>query len=103
MDELYKKHMNDQTNNLVRFERIEKDIEDHSRRLAGLEELTDTIHSLANSIERMCTELKTQSDELKSQGKRISLLEQMPGDKWKKLTDTLLTAIAGGLVGYFLF
>ena len=103
MDELYKKHMNDQTNNLVRFERIEKDIEDHGRRLAGLEELTDTIHKLASSIEHMCAELKVQSDELKAQGKRISLLEQTPGDKWKKLTDTLLTAVAGGLVGYFLF
>ena len=103
MDELYKKHLDDQTKNLVRFERIEKDIEEHSRRLSSLEELTDTIHTLAISIEHMCGELKNQSDELKSQGKRISLLEQMPGDKWKKLTDTLLTAIAGGLVGYFLF
>ena len=71
-----------------------------NRRLEGLETAVDqintlaiSVHSLAESVERMCTEQERQ-------GQRLSALEGRDGEKWRAIIKYVGTAIAGVLIGY---
>ena len=77
--------------------------EEHHRinhRLEDLEEATQqinslaiSVHSLAESIQRMCTEQERQSA-------RLQALEGRDGEKWRAIVKQIGVALVGILVGY---
>ena len=95
MDEILKKHMEDQAENEVRFAEHAKEIGSLKHRMDNVEKLTESIQRMTVSVDCMCKELK-------AQGKRIDRLELAPGDRWNKLVDTAIACVASGIIGYFI-
>lgn len=77
--------------------------EEHDRqnyRLKALEKAVEENRNLAVSIERLTISVKSMVEEQKSQGERLEALENRDGEKWRKATSYVLTAILGIVIGY---
>ena len=81
-------------------------VDDENRRqndrLNRLEDVVTRISDIASSVQLLAQNVATMTKELERQGKKLEALEQEPADKWKKLTWLIVTAIAGGVVGWIL-
>ena len=73
-----------------------------NERLKKLEDVVEKISEIAASVQLLAQNVATMTKELERQGKRLEAIENEPGEKWKKLTWLIVTAVAGGLVGFLL-
>lgn len=78
--------------------RIEAEEKRQNARLEKLENIMDEIHEQTISIKTMAASIDTMSNELKRHSDRLDQLEAEPGNKWRRLTDGIIGAIAG-LIG----
>lgn len=83
----------------VRTAEQEKDIKSLNHRVKDLENQQSSIQSLTLSVQELALNMKQMLDEQKNQSKRLLLLEELPAKKWNKLTATIITALASGIVG----
>jgi hypothetical protein len=73
-----------------------------NKRLEDVENTNNQALKIAVSVEKLAVNMEHMAEEQKSQGARLARLESAPSDKWNKLTQALITAVASGLVGYFI-
>lgn len=78
--------------------RIEAEEKRQNARLEKLENIMDEIHEQTISIKTMAASIDTMSNELKRHSDRLDQLEAEPANKWRRLTDGIIGAIAG-LIG----
>ena len=71
-------------------------------RVNELEDLTDTIHKLALSVNELAVNMKNMIKEQETQGKRIETLEQMPVKRYDTITTVIITALVSGIISYIL-
>lgn len=79
--------------------------DEHSRqnhRIGELEETVRQIGELTISVKEMAVSMKSMLVEQKSQGDRLEALESRDGEKWRKAVGYAVTAIIGGVIGFFL-
>ena len=75
--------------------RIEAEDNRQNKRIERLEEGQIQINKLVTSVEVLATNIKTMSDELSKQGKRLEEIETTPRKRW----ETIVACIITGLVG----
>ena len=73
--------------------RINRRLEKMENTIAEINQLTLSVHSLAESVQRMCAEQERQSE-------RLLTLESRDGETWRTVMKYLLTGIAGALAGF---
>lgn len=77
--------------------------EEHSRvnkRLEILEENTERLNKLNTSIEKLAVNMESMLKEQVQQGKRLSVLENRDGEKWRSVVGYVITLVVGLAVGY---
>lgn len=77
--------------------------EEHSRvnkRLEILEENTERLNRLNTSIEKLAVNMESMLKEQVQQGKRLSVLENRDGEKWRSVVGYVITLVVGLAVGY---
>ncbi|MCD8142422.1 MAG: hypothetical protein LUD83_03990 [Clostridiales bacterium] len=81
------------------FERIRDEDARQNRRLELLENSTQQVTKLANSVQQLATNMEGMLREQTKQGERLKALEGRDGEKWREAVKIILTALAGVLVG----
>ncbi len=69
------------------------------RRVKLIEEQCKHITDLSLSVRELAVTMKSMLREQISQGERITRLERAPGARYEKLIFSILSAVAGALVG----
>ena len=78
-----------------RLAALEQDKKAANDRLENLEKLTESVYSLAQSV-------KSMQEDLKNIMARVAKIEERPVKRWEGVVTAIITAIIGGVVGYFL-
>ena len=78
-----------------RLAALEQDKKAANHRLENLEKLTESVYSLAQSV-------KSMQEDLKNIMARVAEIEKRPAKRWESLIAAIITAVIGGIVGYFL-
>lgn len=75
----------------------------NTRRIDALEEQSKILNELVTSVKLMAQNIERMTGELTEQNARLKTLEQEPGERWRLMTKTIVTAavstLAGGVVG----
>ena len=71
-------------------------------RVSELEDLTDTIHKLALSVNELAVNMKNMIREQENQGQRIATLEQKPAKRYDTIVTVIITALVSGIITYIL-
>ncbi len=82
--------------------RLEDENTRQNKRLSLLEETVRQINDLTVSVKEMAVNMKNMLEEQKKQGERLGTLEGKDGKMWQKVTEHVITAIAGAVVCYML-
>ena len=69
-------------------------------RINGVETITQEIHKLTISVERLAITVQNMVTEQESQRKRLTEIESRDGDLWRTLLKYVITAVAGIAIGY---
>jgi len=77
-------------------------IKELSRRMDGLEKLTDTVNKLAISMERLTASMKTTEENVDKLQTDVALIHDKPAKRWDSLIGALIAAIIGVVVGHFI-
>lgn len=85
-----------------RLKRVDDENTRQNKRIDKLEGALDKLNELASSVQLMANNIATMTTELKRQSDRLEKIEKEPGEKWRKLTWLIVTAVAGGLAGWIL-
>ena len=91
----------DETEILVRLEAHEHEISSLKERVRDLEAQNMVIQDLAISVNRMAVSLENMLKEINKQGKRLTVLENVPVETGKTIRSAIITALVGGIVGAF--
>lgn len=79
-------------------QRLDAEEKRQNTRLDKLEKIFDTIQELTVSVKTMATSIEHLTEEVRQQGDKLEALESEPGNKWRRLIDGIIGAIAG-LIG----
>ncbi len=81
----------------------------HDQSIKSIQHQIDEIKSMTNELRVMNTALTELTSELKhtnqnilDHNRRISALEQIPKNRFEKFAGALISALASGVIGYFL-
>ena len=66
-----------------------------TRRMDKLEKLTESVHSLAISVERLTNQQATTEKQIKSLTGDVSELKEKPAKRWDLVITGLITALIG--------
>lgn len=93
----------------VTLEGIKKEIGSLKHRMDDVEELIHSVNELAISVRELAintannnSRMDSHERSLRSQGERIGELEKKPAKRWDGLVNVIVTAIASGVVGFFI-
>lgn len=78
-----------------RMAALEADKKSVHRRLDNLEKLVESVHTIA-------TETKAMREDMNNHDERIKEIEQRPYKRYDTFITGLITAVAGGIIGYFI-
>ena len=76
--------------------------EEHTRqnhRISDLEESVKENNKLLLTVERLVISVENMQRELKSQGEKLDEIDSQDGKKWRKVTEYIVTAILGIVIG----
>lgn len=82
--------------------RIEEENNRQNKRIDTLEGNVRQIGTLATSVEKLAVNMESMLKEQEKQGRRLETLEKRDGEKWRKITETVITVIISGVVGFLL-
>lgn len=78
-----------------RIAALEQDEKSVHRRLDNLEKLVESVHVIA-------TEVKAMRGDVNDITERVDDIEKIPQKRWDTTVVGVITAVIGGIVGYFL-
>ena len=85
-----------------RLRRVDDENNRQNQRLELLEKNSASLNDLVVSVKELAMSVKQMQEELKRQGQRLEAIEKEPAEKWKKFTWLIVTAVAGGIIGFLL-
>lgn len=85
-----------------RLTKGEQSIKSAHHRIDNLEKLADSVNNLALSTSQIAAETKALREDYAKADERIENLEEKPIKRYEAVVTAILTAIAGGVVGYLL-
>lgn len=80
--------------------RLEEENKRQDARIGILEKSVQQIGALATSVEKLALSMQSMLKEQEKQGKRLEVLEDSDGEKWRKVMGYITTAIVGVVLGY---
>ena len=83
------------TDTAVALAEIRKEIGSLKHRMDDVERIVDAVHSLAIEMARQTEEISHMSGSVEQLNKDVKELKEKPADRWDKLVDPLIGAIAG--------
>lgn len=83
------------TDTAVAIAEFRKEIGSLKHRMDDVERIVDAVHSLAIEMARQTEEISHMSGSVEQLNKDVKELKEKPADRWDKLVDTLIGAIAG--------
>lgn len=86
----------------VLFGRVNDENARQNRRLDKLEEITEKINNLAESVSKLAVVMESMQKELEKHGRRLEAIEQEPAENWKSAVKTVITVLISAVVTYFL-
>lgn len=88
---------------------LNKDVKSLEYRMDKIEDLADSVHEIAISVQLMAQnqdnilkEINSTSEKIDNQDRRITSIEDKPSEDWNAIKRAVITALTGGLVGAFL-
>ena len=78
------------------------EIKEINRRATNLENLVDSVHSIALEMKEMRADMRTVSSDVKDISRRVDEVEQRPKKKYDAFVVAVIAALASGRVTYFL-
>lgn len=79
--------------------RMEEEDERQNHRLTDLEEHFKIVTNLVVSTEKLALSMESMAKELARQGAKLNDLEMKPAKRWDLLITTIITGIAGAMIG----
>lgn len=79
--------------------RMEEEDERQNHRISDLEEHFKIVTNLVVSTEKLALSMESMAKELARQGVKLNDLEMKPAKRWDLLITTIITGIAGALIG----
>ena len=83
------------TDTTVAIAEIRKEIGSLKHRMDDVERIVDAVHSLAIEMAKQTEEIRHMSGSVEQLNQDVAELKEKPADRWDKLIDTLIGAIAG--------
>ena len=83
------------TDTAVAIAEFRKEIGSLKHRMDDVERIVDAVHSLAIEMARQTEEISHMSGSVEQLNKDVKELKEKPADRWDKLVDKLIGAIAG--------
>lgn len=74
----------------------------NTHRLDKLEQLTDSMNSLAKSVALMAQKQDSMSDKLDETCADVKALKDEPADHWKEFCKVAITTVLAAVIGYML-
>ena len=74
-------------------------IDDLEQSVKAIQDLTISVHALAQDMRQMLSELKDQGTRLERFDGRLEALEQQPARRWQRMSDKVLDTAVGLLAG----
>ena len=71
-----------------------------NQRLERLERVTEQIHALNSSVEKLALGITQMADEQKRQGRRLETLESRDGEKWRFVVSHVVATAIGAFITY---
>lgn len=84
-----------------KFSDVKSDIAKLSTRMTSVENLTNSISQMGQSINTLAVNMQNMTNELKRQGERLDALEGKPGKIWETIITYAVTTVVGLVIGYF--
>ena len=81
--------------------RMEEEHRRQNHRIDILEKAVEENRNLALSIERLTISVQNMVSEQRAQGERLEALEGRDGEMWRKVVGYVVTALIGGVVGFW--
>lgn len=82
--------------------RVNDENQRQNKRLDKLEEITEKINNLAESISKMAIVMEGVQKELEKHGKRLDVMEAEPAENWKHIVKTVITVLVSAAVTYLI-
>ena len=79
--------------------RMEEEDERQNHRISDLEEHFKIVTNLVVSTEKLALSMESMAKELARQGAKLDDLEMKPAKRWDLIVTTIITGIAGAVVG----
>lgn len=79
--------------------RMEEEDERQNHRITDLEEHFKIVTNLVVSTEKLALSMESMAKELARQGAKLNDLEMKPAKRWDLIVSTIITGIAGAVVG----
>lgn len=79
--------------------RMEEEDERQNHRISDLEEHFKIVTNLVVSTEKLALSMESMAKELARQGAKLDDLEMKPAKRWDLLITTIITGIAGAMIG----
>ena len=77
-----------------RLTAVEQSTKSAHHRIDGIEKLTESVHIIA-------TETKAMREDVNDITERVDEIEKRPNKRYETVVGAILTALVGGLIGYF--
>lgn len=103
-DEFITRREHEQFERRLTAEWERRDDENHrqNKRLDKLEAAMNRIEGLTLAIEKMAVSINTMTDEIKSQGARLTAIEAKPAKRWESLVTDIIKLLVAAVVGFLL-
>ena len=79
--------------------RMEEEHVRQNHRIGNLEKEVAENNKLLLTVERLVISVENMQKELKSQGEKLDEIDAQDGKKWRKVTEYVITAILGVVIG----
>lgn len=86
----------------VKLEGHDHEIGSLKHRVKDLEEISKSLQELVLSVRGLAINMEHMVTEQRQQGKRLTALESAPADTYRQIRNSVITALAGGVVGAIL-
>ena len=75
--------------------RQEEQIKGLARRMDNLEKLTESVNTLAKSVERLTIQQKVNDTDIESLKGKVNELEEKPAKRWETVVAAIISALIG--------
>lgn len=82
--------------------RVDEENGRQNDRLDNLEAALKQILSISTSVEKLAIHMEHMSEEQKSQGERLKVLEDRDGEKWRSVVSHIIVAVVTAVVAFIL-